>query len=135
MANENGHSITVYSAGANGNASPTATISGLNTGLNGPSGITLDGSGNLYVANSLNSITVYDAAASGNASPTVTISGSNTALNFPNSVALDGSGNRYVSNQGVGGVKIYAAAATGNASPAGTITSGVSVPQCLAFLP
>jgi len=62
-------------------------------------------------------------------------SGSNTGLNFPNSVALDGSGNRYVSNQGVGGVKIYAAAATGNASPAGTITSGVSVPQGLAFLP
>jgi hypothetical protein len=32
-------SVTVFAAGANGNATPTATISGSNTGLNGPEGV------------------------------------------------------------------------------------------------
>jgi len=31
-----GNSITVYAAGANGNATPTVTIAGSNTGLNVP---------------------------------------------------------------------------------------------------
>src|SRR3989454_6897053 len=54
-------SITVYSAGASDNASPTNTIVGANTGLNNPFGIARDGAGNLYVANNFgsSSITVY----------------------------------------------------------------------------
>jgi len=70
--------------GASGNATPTATIAGGNTGLDNPFGIALDGAGNIYAANLPgNSITVYAAGASGNATPTATISGNNTGLNRP----------------------------------------------------
>src|SRR2546427_8678105 len=81
VANQSG-SITVYAAGASGNATPTATIAGDNTGLFGPVGIALDGAGNIYVTSG-NSIMVYAAGASGNAPPTATISGSNTGLGTP----------------------------------------------------
>src|SRR2546422_3897183 len=53
VANEGG-SITVYAAGASGNATPTATIAGGNTGLNNRGGIGLDGAGNSYVTRELN---------------------------------------------------------------------------------
>ena len=36
VANYANHSITVYAAAANGDAAPTATISGAGTGLSGP---------------------------------------------------------------------------------------------------
>jgi len=58
-----------------------ATIAGVNTGLF-PTGIALDGAGNIYVANQ-GSITVYAAGASGNATPIATIAGVNTGLNVP----------------------------------------------------
>src|SRR5438094_1874283 len=83
VANLFGNSITAYAAGASGNATPTATIAGGNTGLNSPVGIALDGAGNIHVANQRNSITVYTAGASGNATPTATIAGGNTGLNSP----------------------------------------------------
>jgi hypothetical protein len=48
----NGHgSITVYAHGSNGDVTPTATITGANTGLQFPFGITLDSNGNIYVLN------------------------------------------------------------------------------------
>jgi hypothetical protein len=48
----NGHgSITVYASGSNGDVKPTATITGANTGLQFPFGISLDSNGNIYVLN------------------------------------------------------------------------------------
>ncbi len=123
--------VTVYAAGASGDAMPTATILGGNT-LDAPSGIALDGAGNIYVTNEgNNSITVYAAGASGNAMPMATIAGGNTGLNFPFGVALDGAGNIYVTNPGNNSITIYAAGASGNAMPTATITggnTGLSVP-------
>ena len=79
-----GNSITVYAAGASGNATPIATLVGTLTGLNGPAGLAMDAQGNLYVANSgSNSITVYAAGASGNVAPIATIAGANTGLAAP----------------------------------------------------
>src|SRR5947199_9544461 len=88
VTNVTGSSITVYAAGANGNATPTATIAGGNTGLNFPAGIALDGAGNIHVPNancnfSSGGITVYAAGANGNATPTAAINGGNTGLNPP----------------------------------------------------
>ncbi len=86
VANPGNLSITVYAAGASGDATPIATIRGSNTGLTGgPYGIALDGAGNIYVANPLNSnnVLVFAAGASGNVTPIVTIAGGNTGLNFP----------------------------------------------------
>src|SRR6266581_3396605 len=132
--------ITVYAAGASGNATPTATIAGSNTGLNGPFGpygIALDGGGNIYVTSpSLNSIMVYAAGASGNATPTATIAGGNTGLSFPTGIAFDGGGNIYVTSPHVNSITVYAAGASGNATPTTTITggnTGLRGPQQITF--
>ena len=109
-------SITVYAAGASGNATPTATIAGGNTGLGVPYGIALDGAGNIYVANAGgNSITVYAAGASGNATPTATIAGGNTGLCVPIGIALDGAGKIYVANNDCGSqhITVFAAGRAG----------------------
>ena len=75
VANWCANSITVYSAGATGNASPVTALSHLQKRT---------AAGRLYVANSFgNSITVYAAGATGNVSPVATIAGSNTGLSGP----------------------------------------------------
>jgi len=125
VANFGNNSITVYSAGASGNATPTATIAGGNTGLNFPNGVALDGAGNIYAINDLgSSITVYAAGASGNAPPTATIAGGNTGLGRPQGIALDAAGNIYVCNAFPASITVYAAGASGNATPTATIAGG-----------
>src|SRR6266568_518543 len=133
VANAGSISITVYAAGASGNATPTATIAGGNTGLIFPFGIARDGAGNIYVANEgfINSIAVYAAGASGNATPTATIAGGNTGLNNPVGIALDGAGNIYVANENSNSITVYAAGASGNATPTATIAgsnTGLNAP-------
>lgn len=94
-------SVLVYSAGATGNATPIATISGNNTGLDGPDGVAVDKAGKIYVMNSgNNSITVYGPGATGNATPTATIKGSNTGLDSPEGMAVDKEGKIYITNLG-----------------------------------
>src|SRR6266568_9418668 len=108
IANYDVNSITVYPTGTSGNATPTATIVGDNTGLGQPHGIALDGTGNIYVANGL-SITVYAPGANGNARPAATIAGDATALDGSCGIALDGAGNIYVTNFFNNSVTVYAA--------------------------
>jgi sugar lactone lactonase YvrE len=101
-------SITVYPAGSNGNVTPTAVISGTNTGLNIPGGIALDANRNIYVTNgSYNggyyvagpgTITEYSAGSTGNVAPIATLSGSNTELFTPSGIFIDPSGNIWVTN-------------------------------------
>ena len=87
VANFEGNTITVYAAGANGNATPMAVIGGDSTGLSGPFGIALDGAGDIYVSNSdNNTITVYPAGAKGDVVPTATIKG--TGLSNPLYIAF-----------------------------------------------
>src|SRR5208282_5495 len=76
-------SVTVYSAGSNGNVAPLATISGSNTGLSGPFGIAVDSSGKIYVADyGAASVFVYPALGSStgplNEFPLATISTTRT---------------------------------------------------------
>lgn len=110
--------------------SPSATIGGNsncdNTGLDSPTGVTVDSSGNIYVTNagngpdSLGSITVYSAGSSGNVPPIATISDDpgcapcdKTELSLPVGISLDSRGNIYVANaagwaDGLGSVTEYA---------------------------
>src|SRR3989475_776397 len=114
-------SITVYAAGASGNATPSATITGNNTGLSSPHGIALDAAGRLYVANGgSNTITVYAAGATGNAAPIATIAGANTGLSGPIGLAVDPAGRLDVTNDAGSGT-VYAAGASGNVAPIATI--------------
>ncbi|HUO06367.1 MAG TPA: choice-of-anchor D domain-containing protein [Candidatus Binataceae bacterium] len=140
-------SITVYSANANGNASPIATINGSNTGLNNPQGVALDSVGNIYVANSIGgaagagSITIYPAGSNGNMAPSATISGSTTGMDQPSGIALDEKGNIYVANTGGGeshhgSVTVYRGGSSGDAAPIANISgtaTGLRDPEGLAI--
>lgn len=126
-------SITEYAPNANGNAAPTVTISGSNTGLDQPRGLALDAAGNIYVANFLgNSITEYAVGASGNATPIATIAGPDTGLQIPAGIALDRLGNIYVADYGVDAVLEFAVGANGDAFPIVTIqgsSTGLNLPE------
>ena len=142
VANFTSNSITVYAAGATGNATPTATIAGSNTGLNGPVGIVFNAARQLYAANTRsNSITVYAAGATGNATPIATIAGSNTGLTASNGIAVDAVGRLYVANFDnvnitSSSITVYAAGATGNVTPMATIAgsnTGLNAPFGIAL--
>jgi len=140
-------SVYVYSAGSNGNAVPSATISGGSTGLCYPYGIALDSSGNIYVADEgAASVFVYPTLASStgllNEAPIATISGSNTGLSGPYGIALDSSGNIYVADLSANSVFVYPplASSTGllNEAPTGTISGPLTElgePQFIAVQP
>ncbi len=51
MTNFFGKSVTAYAPGASGDASPIVNISGGNTQLADPAGVTLDPSGDVWVSN------------------------------------------------------------------------------------
>jgi hypothetical protein len=134
-----GWSITVYSAGANGNAAPTATIAGNNTLLVAPIGIAVAG-GKIYVTNWGHTdggpsnvdtrLTVYTTTANGDVPPVETINGQGT-MSEPAGITVDAAGSMYVTNYGnsyqgaIGwSVTVFAAGATGNAAPIRTIAGG-----------
>ena len=83
VTNFRGPSVTIYSAGADGDAAPVRTIDGASS-LRLPVGIALSSAGEIYVANyGGQSITVFAAGASGNATPVRVIGGANTGLRDP----------------------------------------------------
>lgn len=145
-----GGSITIYPNHSKGNVAPSATISGNKTsdktGLSSPSGIALDSSGKLYVANDTGgpdgngSITIYPAASSGNVNPIATISDNpgcapcdKTGLSSPQGIALDSYGKIYVANVTGDSVTIYPPLGSNrgilNEAPGATIVESGSVPS------
>ncbi|MGA8099398.1 MAG: hypothetical protein WB810_12160 [Candidatus Cybelea sp.] len=88
-------SVTVYAAGAKGDATPIQDITGDYTGLDYPNGVAVDGVGDMYVLNreggpsKEGSMTVYAAGATGNVAPISAISGSSTGFASPSAIALD----------------------------------------------
>src|SRR5438445_6964378 len=134
VANSGSNNILIYAAVTNGDTGPANTISG--TGLAGPSGITLNAAGQIFVANSTNSITVYPLGANGAATPIRTISGALTLLDNPQGIALDAAGNLYVANAGAttSSVTVYAPGAGGapgtpatNVAPIRTISGALTL--------
>ncbi len=133
MADPVGGDVAVFAAGGNGAPNPTATITGPDTGLTYPTGVALDASGNIYVANAgsssggSDSVFVFPPGSNGDAVPSATITGSATGLAFPAAITLDSAGNIYVANQGsvIGGsdsITIYAVGSSGNVAPINSIT-------------
>ena len=120
-------SITVYAAGAKGDATPIQDVTGSYTGLDYPNGVAVDGIGNTYVLNreggtsKEGSVTVYGAGATGDVAPMASISGSATGLASPSAIALDPvNGNLYVGDGDA--VLFYAPGSNGNVAPLGVIT-------------
>jgi sugar lactone lactonase YvrE len=84
-----GSSITVYTPGAAGNASPIATISGNLTTLINPNGIALDSCGTIYVTDvDTASVVEFASGSNGNVLPIRVISGVDTELRFAHGIAI-----------------------------------------------
>jgi len=116
LANLGSASVLVFPAlgGSTGllNESPTATISGNNTGLSLPVGIALDSSATIYVADLSGSrVLVYSQLGSSTGlldeSPVATISGSKTGLALPFGIAVDSTGNIYAADPTAASVFVY----------------------------
>ncbi|MHB8141572.1 MAG: NHL repeat-containing protein [Vulcanimicrobiaceae bacterium] len=106
------------------NLSPATVIAGSQTGLVNPTGIALDATGNIYVADAGNqamgiapSIRVFAAGANGNVVPMRVIAGSNTGLELPTDIKLDGKMNMYVADSGADAIFEFTAGANGNVAP------------------
>ena len=132
-----GHdTITKYAAGSSGDVAPVAEIAGDATKLSSPSGLAVDSSGNIYVANDgSDSITVYSPGSTGNATPAKTISGSSTQLDRPGGVAVDSKGNIYATSFGAEGnssvsILVYANDSAGNVAPSESIDGDCAVLTC-----
>ncbi len=72
VANDTGHTVTVYSADADGDAAPIRVLQGPNSLINHPVGVKVDLTNDeLWVANlGSHSATVYDITADGDPNPT-----------------------------------------------------------------
>ena len=118
-------------------AMPVATLSGLNH----PSAMAVDPSGNLYVTNSDNNGNgIVSEFAPGSTTPTATLAG----LDGPGTMAVDSNGNLFVANQGQwqwqgyvgsgnGGYESFVSEfAPGSTTPTATLT-GISDPLAMAF--
>jgi uncharacterized repeat protein (TIGR01451 family) len=90
-----GLAVTVTQAGAN-YIGPGPVITLVSSGLQDPTSVAVDGSGNVYIADSTNRIKKWSAA-----TQQVTTVGPSAGLGYvyPFGVAVDGSGNVYVSDQ------------------------------------
>jgi hypothetical protein len=122
--------IDVFSRDASGNATPIRSITGINTGLQFPIGVGVDGTGKVYVADALaNQILVYAARANGDVAPVQVIGGSQTGLTSMCNLSLGADGNLYVSNQfsgSAGGydVLVFPMSGSGNIAPLRTLQTG-----------
>lgn len=113
-------SVTVYAAGANGDATPIAQIKGMKTGLCDPGGIATDSKRNIYVTSGQqysSAVKIYAAGSNGNVRPMAEISGKRTLLYDPAGITLDALGNIYVSSDAAGTLTKYRAGAHDDAKP------------------
>lgn len=88
--------------------------------LSSPSGIVVDSSGNVYIADTGNS-RIVEVSAQGAASA-LNISGLSPALSSPNGIAIDGAGNLYIADTGNNRIVEATSAGVGSVVSMGSIT-------------
>ena len=118
-----GQTLTVVQAGANYVAAGSTTTL-VSSGLNQPVGVAVDGTGNVYIADTSNSAIKQWTAAS-NTVTTLVSSG----LNYPFGVAVDGAGNVYIADYVSQTIKQWTAA---NHTVTTLVPSGLSYPSGVA---
>jgi serine/threonine protein kinase, bacterial len=112
-----GESVEVFAAGTQGSSRPVGVIAGSKTQMLGPTGIAIDGAGNIFVGQSFsNTITVYPAGTKdGDVAPMRTIVGPDTQLNGVSHLAFDKNGNLFVETNSQ--VLVFVPGAEGDAAP------------------
>ena len=120
--------IAIFLANSNGNVKPIATITdaGADTKLDDPTGVALDSTGQIYVANKIG-VNVYPSGTNRDVPPLFTIAGERTRLSRLSGIAVDSQKNIYVVSQlsgtnDNGTVSVFAAGSTGDARPSAIIS-------------
>lgn len=118
-------SITVYSAGSDGDAAPMADITGVNTLIQDLRAIALDTTRNIYVSNccrNSEAAIVFQHDSNGNVAPFATI-GRNQFGGTGRALAVDSSGKLYaiVGSPSGGAVNVYLPGSSGYAAPIAVI--------------
>jgi DNA-binding beta-propeller fold protein YncE len=109
-----------FSGGANGNLVPDRVIEGVDTGINDPRGVALDGSGRVFVADrTLNQVLVFAADANGDATPIARLGG----LHAPGHLAVDDVMNVYVANEADNSLAVFGSSGPESWTLGATITS------------
>lgn len=130
--------VVGFTAGANGNVSPSIEVCGPTTTMEDATGVGFASNGAMAVVNyAAESITEFAQSATGNVAPVNTISGINTGLQNgsglgPGCAAVDSAATVYVSNSFTDNVIEFRNGATGNQSPDVTLT-GFDEPTCVAL--
>ena len=133
VANNGNNSILIFDNAdtINGETTPNRAVSGGQTNLSSPAGVSVDTGNILYVTASNNAILVFNNASTvdGDVAPSRTISGTATTLSSPSGIYVDTANNRlYAANPGNGSIVVFnnASTATGNIAPDRTVlNSGV----------
>jgi DNA-binding beta-propeller fold protein YncE len=111
-----------FPGGLNGNVPPNRVIDGPHTGITNPTGLALDGSGRLYVADrNSNKVLIFDADANGDVPPAATIG----PFKAPRRVFVDQLLNVYVSNEGDHTVSVFQNEGPESWGLATTLSAGV----------
>ncbi len=125
-------SVRVFKAADANNKAPTTILTSAT--FPSPTGLAVDGSGNVYVSDgTAASVSVF---ASGTSTPARTIVGASTGLSSPQGLAVSASGLLFVANGGNDSVTVYAHDATGNAPPIATLkgaSTHLAAPRGLAL--
>jgi streptogramin lyase len=116
-----GQTLTVTQAGSNYVAAQLAAL--VPAPVNQPSGVAVDSSGNIYIANTGDG-TIKEYLARAHQVVTLVSSG----LSAPQGVAVDGSGNVYIADTSNGAIKEYNA----GAQQVSTLVSGLNFPGAVA---
>ena len=124
FVNENNQDVKEFTLAGGATASRTLSTSTSPTGIDGPYGLAVDKSGNLYVANSGGSIGVSVYAPGTSTTPSATF---NAGMNQPLWPAFDTAGNLYVANTGGTNVTQYKPPFTASSTPAKTFGSSASI--------
>ena len=123
---DSGVALTVTQAGTN-YMGPGPLVTLVSAGVSAPSGVAVDGSGNVYIADTQNGAIEEWSAATQQVTPLVS-----GGLSQPLAVAVDGSGNVYIADTGNNAIKEWSPATptnvvtlvTGLAGPSGVAVDG-----------
>lgn len=132
VGNAANSNVNAFSLTASGDVSPTATLSGPLTGLNGIGALAFDTVGELWAASANNdALERFAPGATGNVAPSEVVNGPNTGLVTPSGIALDSANRLYVTEAAANAIAIFPAGAAGNTPPIATISgpdTGLSTP-------